>query len=77
MNDEERLKAQTEEVHLRHIQKNSDRWDDFVKLMEETDIFNPQVFKDWKEIIIRLDKRIEDVKEDPISKKNFKKLRKV
>ena len=52
--DEDRLKADTETVHRQHIEKNSLRWEEFLKVMDEVDVFNPKVFKEWKEIILRI-----------------------
>lgn len=60
MNDEERLKVETETVERYHNKKNSVRWDEFVKVMGETDVFDPRVFKNWKQILIRLDAKIKE-----------------
>ena len=58
MGDNDRLKVDTETVHLQHTQKNSDRWNEFLKVMDEIDVFNPKVFIEWKQIMLRLYNRL-------------------
>jgi len=60
----DREEAEKIRTELRQNVKKATNWTDFSKYMSGIEIFNPTVFKHWKDVMIKIDERIEELQKE-------------